>query len=172
VPLVSLIVVLIVTTSVGILASPSDSLGPAVPMRPPLTKSPTTAVLLSLAAPGLGQFYTESYWKIPIFAGAAVATAYLAISNHGDYVTADNNLTTALAQGESTFVTDRKRRSRDVFRQNRDVNGALLMATYLLAAIDAYVGAHLYDFDVDASLSLGLAPTPTAPMAIHMIVRW
>ena len=34
-----------------------------------MKKSPTTAVLLSAVLPGAGQFYNESYWKIPIIGG-------------------------------------------------------------------------------------------------------
>lgn len=34
-----------------------------------MRKSPTVAVLLSAALPGAGQFYNESYWKIPVIGG-------------------------------------------------------------------------------------------------------
>ncbi|MEJ2104869.1 MAG: DUF5683 domain-containing protein, partial [Ignavibacteriaceae bacterium] len=35
-----------------------------------MQKSPWGAVLRSAIVPGLGQFYTESYWKIPVIWGA------------------------------------------------------------------------------------------------------
>ena len=35
-----------------------------------MTKSPWGAVWRSAVIPGWGQFYNESYWKIPLFAGA------------------------------------------------------------------------------------------------------
>ena len=31
---------------------------------------------------------------------------------------------------------------------NRDINGLYLLAVYGIAAVDAYVGAHLFDFDI------------------------
>jgi hypothetical protein len=37
-----------------------------------------------------------------------------------------------------------------------------------LAAVDAFVGAHLYDFDVSENLSLGLGPTPSHLMGMSL----
>lgn len=142
------------------------------PADVPLTKNPTTAVLYSLAFPGAGQLYTERYWKVPIFAGAAITTAYLTVSNHAQFVDLDRQVQAAIDIGENAFTIDRLRRSRDVVRQNRDVSGALFLATYLIAAVDAYVGAHLYDFNVDESLSLRLGPTSLAPIAAGLAIRW
>jgi hypothetical protein len=167
VPTLALISLLLVASMCSLGAQTS-----AAPSQPPLSKSPTTAVLYSLAFPGAGQVYTERYWKVPIFAGAAIATAYLTVWNQGQYADVDRQVDAAVASGESSLSVDRLRRSRDVFRQNRDVSGALLLATYLIAAVDAYVGAHLYDFNVDESLSLHVGPSGTAPVAIGMALRW
>lgn len=161
------LIILLLFASVGAITAQQDSTAGAVP----LTKNPTTAVLYSLAFPGVGQLYTEQYWKVPIFAGAAVTTAVLMVHNHSQYADLDRQVDAALLAGDNAIVVDRLRRSRDVFRQNRDVSGALLLATYLIAAVDAYVGAHLYDFNVDESLSLRLSPTPTAPLSLAMQIR-
>jgi len=45
------------------------------------------------------------------------------------------------------------------------------LAVYILAAVDAYVGAHLYDFQVDDTLAmqfgLSAAPVPAVSFTIR-----
>lgn len=127
---------------------------------PPLTKNPTTAILMSVALPGLGQYYNEQYWKIPLFTGAAAATAWLFFSNNGNYLTASDNYDAAVRNNLDFLTKDRLKRQREIYRDNRDLAGAFFLLTYLVAAVDSYVGAHLYDFNVDDKLSIGLVPTP------------
>jgi len=38
-------------------------------------------------------------------------------------------------------------------RDNRDMMAFYLLGVYIISAVDAYVGAHLYDFNVDDELS-------------------
>ena len=135
-------------------------------------KSPSTAVVYSFVLPGLGQVYTESYWKVPIFTGAAVASAYFIVANQSSFSTASQEYDAAVAQGQNATATATLLRKREFYRNNRDVAGLALLLTYTLAAIDAYVGANLYDFNVTSDLSLQLAPTPTSPLALHMQVRF
>ena len=135
-------------------------------------KSPSTAVVYSFVLPGLGQVYTESYWKVPIFTGAAAASAYFIVANQSGFSTASQDYDNAVAQGQSATATATLLRKREFYRNNRDVAGLALLLTYTLAAIDAYVGANLYDFNVSSDLSLQLAPTPTSPLALHMQVRF
>jgi hypothetical protein len=132
----------------------------AVPASTPLMeKSPTTAVLWSLALPGLGQYYTETYWKIPLFTGGALASAWLIVDNHAKYQDADAAYLAALDGNEA-------------YRDNRDVAGLALVATYLIAAVDAYVGAHLFAFDVGDDLSLRLGPTTLEPVRLTLVARF
>src|SRR5512146_1385269 len=49
------------------------------------TKSPGKAMLLSLVLPGSGQFYNESYWKVPIVVGFGVYLVYNWIDNNRLY---------------------------------------------------------------------------------------
>jgi hypothetical protein len=50
---------------------------------------------------------------------------------------------------------------RESYRDDRDLNVAYFLAVEMLGMIDAYVGAHLFDFDVgdDISSKLQIAPT-------------
>ena len=146
-------------------ATPADSTSLA-------RKSPSTAVLYSFLLPGLGQVYTESYWKVPIFTGAAATSAYFIITNQSSFSRASQDYDNAVAQGQSANVTATLLRQREVYRNNRDVAGLALLLTYALAAVDAYVGANLHDFNVDENLSVNLAPTTASPLAVNVQVRF
>ncbi|MCX6139415.1 MAG: DUF5683 domain-containing protein [Candidatus Kapabacteria bacterium] len=133
-----------------------------------MTKSPTTAVLYSLLLPGLGQVYTESYWKVPLFTGTAVITAWQFFKNNADFNTTSDLYDLALASGADPNVTALLLRQREAYRDNRDLAGVIFLVTYGLAAMDAYVGAHLFDFDVSDDVSMGLGPTRTQLMAVNL----
>jgi hypothetical protein len=161
----SVCIVLGLLSATGAVAQTSDS-------SLVLTKDPTTAVLLSLPLPGLGQYYTENYWKIPLFTGGCAASAYLFFKNHTDFVTTSDLYDKAVADGADPTITSRLLDQREAFRNNRDLSGVIFLAIYTLAAIDAYVGAHLYDFDVSDSLTMGIGPSPTQIAALHVRLTW
>ena len=164
------LVLLLVLFSGTEAAAQSDTTLPAQP--PPLTKDPTTAVLLSLPLPGLGQFYNEQYWKIPIFTGTCAVTAYLFFKNNADFNETAALYDQAVAEGADDLVLDRLKTQREAFRDNRDLSGFVFLTAYVLAAVDAYVGAHLYDFDVSDDLSMGLGPSRSHIMALNLSMRW
>lgn len=141
-------------------------------VRTPMSKSPTTAVLMSVALPGLGQYYTESYWKIPLFAGGALVSTWFVVDNHAMYRDADAAYLAAVNSNASSVTVQRLLRQREAYRDNRDVAVLALAATYVVAAIDAYVGAHLFDFDVSDDVSLNVAPTPLAPVRLSLVARF
>lgn len=142
---------------------PTDSLTQAEQK----SKNPTTAVLLSLPLPGLGQFYNEQYWKIPVFTGTCAVTAVLFFNNNADF----NNTTVlyekAVAEKANPAVIDRLFRQKEAYRDNRDLAAFVFATTYILAAVDAYVGAHLYSFDVGDDLSVNLGPTRSQILAMN-----
>lgn len=151
-------------------AAQSDTSLPAE--APALTKDPTTAVLLSLPLPGLGQLYNEQYWKIPIFTGTCAVSAYLFFANNADFNSTADLYDQAVAGGADALVLDRLRTQREAYRNNRDLAGFVFLTAYVLAAVDAYVGAHLYDFDVSDDLSMGLGPSRSHLMALNLNLRW
>ncbi len=135
-------------------------------------KSPSTAILYSFLLPGLGQVYTESYWKVPIFTGAAAASAYFIVTNQSSFSSASLEYDNAVAQGEPAAITSTLLRRREFYRNNRDVAGLALLLTYALAAVDAYVGANLSDFTVDSNLSAHVGQTSSSPLALTLQVRF
>jgi hypothetical protein len=110
-----------------------------------MEKSPWGAVGRSAVLPGWGQFYNEDYWHIPIIWGFLGWFAYNWIQNNNEYQTfrdlfrenPDNSLYKA---------------QRDFYRDQRDNFTVYIIITYLLNLVDAYVGAHLFDFSVEQNL--------------------
>ena len=124
-----------------------------------MTKSPTGALWRSFVVPGWGQVYVESYWKAPIFFLGAGTLAYFSIWNNSRYQK-DQSLYDQTKQNDptNTIKLDSLNRYKEYYRNNRDQCIFYIGLTYILAAVDAYVGAHLYDFDVGDKLSMRLEP--------------
>lgn len=111
-----------------------------------LTKSPTTAILWSII-PGGGQMYNHDYWKVPVFLGAAAWFGYRIVHFHGLFRDMDDSISRAGSGNASTIAF--LKFQRESYRDDRDLNFAYLLMVEVLGMIDAYVGAHLYDFTVD-----------------------
>lgn len=133
-----------------------------------LSKSPTTAVVYSLVLPGLGQAYVGSYWKVPLFTGTCAIAAWQFFRNNADFQAVSTQYDVAVAAGETSRVTNQLFARREAFRDRRDMSGVIFLVAYGLAAVDAYVGAHLYDFDVSENLSLGVGPTSSHLMGVAL----
>lgn len=139
--------------------------------RATMTKSPVLALALSLI-PGLGQFYVESYWKVPIFLGGFGTAVGFTIYNSSKYNEANTLYTNAEADPTITAgAKDIFLRQREIFRDLRDVSIVAMVGVIGLAAIDAYVGAHLFDFDVSDEFKASLQLDPFR-QRINLAIRW
>ena len=168
-------VVLLLVMAAGTAASGAetrDSLktDDSLALRP--TKSTSTAIMYSLIFPGLGQAYTENYWKIPLFAGTAAVSAVLFFQNNSEFSTASDAYDQAVTSGSDPATINLLLRRREVFRDNRDMSAVVFLITYALAAVDAYVGAELYSFDTGEKLSMRLGPTGSQQMALGLTMTW
>jgi hypothetical protein len=124
-----------------------------------MTKSPWGALWRSLILPGWGQLYVENYWKIPIFTGGIGVSIYFIIWNNQKYKLYQSQYDDMLANDpDNTYELNILKSQKEYYRDNRDKSYFLLGAVYLLAAIDAYVGAHLFDFNVDDNLQMRVMP--------------
>lgn len=111
--------------------------------------SPSTVVLYSAILPGFGQIYNESYWKLPILYGLMGWYTYNVVQKHDKYIEYRD-----LYRADPEAVKAESYRSyRDFYRDSRDAYFIYLLLTYLGGLVDAYVDAHLYDFDVGDDLS-------------------
>lgn len=133
-----------------------------------MTRSPLTAVLMSAALPGAGQVYNKQVWKAPIFLGAATFFMVRALYYNGLYndvaAQADQYPRTS---NEYAYLKLR----RESYRDNRDLNFAYCAGVYAISMIDAYVGAHMFDFDVDDDRTSRIYIDPINP-GIGLAMRW
>ncbi len=119
--------------------------------------SPSQVTLYSTVIPTFGQFYNRSYWKVPIFLGLGGWCAYNFIRQNTLYATYRDRYQNALAQTPVPPNADFNRRLRDFHRGQRDEFAVYLVLVYALSILDAYIDAHLFDFDTSDVLTV--APT-------------
>jgi len=141
-----------------------------------INRSANRAALMSAVIPGLGQAYNKSYWKIPVLYAGAGALVYFIGDNNKEYQKYKEAYLFRLDGDSSTNDTEYSNLNdedikvrMDYYRRNRDLCYVLLGTVYVLNIIDAYVDAHLKNFDVSDNLSLSVRPvfvpiTATGPV--------
>ncbi|MFQ5799855.1 MAG: DUF5683 domain-containing protein [Bacteroidota bacterium] len=126
---------------------------------PVSNKSPTLALVLSAAVPGLGQVYNGSYWKVPIIVGLGAWFGHNWFDNNDKYKdyrdSYRESISPSLPSGDQQV-----KRLRDFHRDQRDKFAWYIGILYFANVLDAYVDASLHDFDVSDDLSIELTPTP------------
>jgi hypothetical protein len=131
-------ILLLVALVLGISASPFAQ---EAPQRPALWRpSPTGAVIRSMLLPGWGQAYNRNPLKAVIIGGLEEGLIY------GVY------------RQNQLFVDFRRSGEEQIavsYREDRNRLTWLLAGTLILSMLDAYVDAHLYDFDVSDNLTSG-----------------
>jgi hypothetical protein len=122
-----------------------------------MTKSPGLAVGLSAILPGAGQFYNESYWKVPIVLGlgAYFVSGWVRNDNLADdyRMQYEDSKTEEDPDGNTTLLA-----TRDFYKNQRDTFVWYFVILYVANLVDAYVDANLYDFDVGETLTLRVLP--------------
>ena len=144
--------------------------------------SPRGALWRAAIVPGWGQLYNRQYYKIPVVwagLGGLTATAlhvnqrYL-LYRHSYHYIAETNTSPKYEADFRRLINDigiteeqaRQRqndfrRSRDILRRNRDLLYIGIGLFYGLSILDAYVNAHLLDFDVGEDLTITVEADPT-----------
>lgn len=129
-------------------------------------KRANRAALYSTIFPGAGQFYNKKYWKMPILYGGFIALGYGIAFNNKYY----HKFKTAYkyrTDPDSTTIDDYEkiypdaealRVRKDYYRRTRDLLWIITAGVYVLNIIDAYVDAHLADFDISDDLSFRAQP--------------
>lgn len=128
--------------------------------------SPKKAIYLALALPGAGQIYNKKYWKLPLVYGALAGSLSYTVYNHNRFKkfesalkdfqeSTDENPEKYLGLYDETKVGEIALE----YRNERDRGILITAGVYLLQVLDAYVDAHLFDFDISDDLSLNISPS-------------
>jgi len=109
------------------------------------TKSPWGAVVRSVILPGLGQVYNKAYWKVPIIWGFLGWFGFNWWQNDKNYKEYQKLYNESVWRGGENFLY---KRIREFYRDQRDLFAIYIGLTYFLNLVDAYVDAHLFNFDL------------------------
>ncbi len=112
-----------------------------------MKKSPWLAVGLSAILPGAGQFYNQSYWKVPILLGITAYLGYEYYDNDKKY----RDYRDQYAASQSPQIPegdDNLKTLREFYRSQRNDFVWYFAIVYVINLVDAYVDAHLFDFSV------------------------
>lgn len=130
-------------------------------------------MIQSLVLPGWGQVTNKQWWKVPIVYGAILGVGYYSYWLHGQYTdfraayynsfAATNPLYADLRYGPTPERLQNVTPSalisfRDYYRNQRDLMMVVTALMYGLNAIDAYIFAHLRDFDVSDTFETRVEP--------------
>lgn len=124
--------------------------------------NPQKAVIYGLI-PGGGQIYNRRYWKVPLVYGAIGSLVYFTRFNTLEY----RRFSTALElelKGEphefSSFNLPASvlRNQRNLWRKNMEQTYIFLTLAYFAQIAEAYVDAHLQDFDDSDNLGFRVRP--------------
>lgn len=128
--------------------------------------SPKRAVRLSAILPGAGQVYNDKIWKVPIIYAGFATLGYSIHFSHKNFKEFNTPLVNRL-NGDSSdvyldvYTNDNLRQLKNFYQRNRDLSIIGTVVLYTLNIVDAYVDAHLYEFDVSDDLSLRIEPQVT-----------
>lgn len=127
------------------------------------TKVPSTAALYSAVLPGLGQAYNGKYWKMPLVYGTMGVSVYFVIWNQKNYDVFLEAYRIRLSGGEDEYFYILTEESQliswmDYYRNQRDMSILITIGLYAFNILDAYVDAHLSDFNINEDLSMKVQP--------------
>jgi hypothetical protein len=132
-----------------------------------MKKSPTLAVLMSAVLPGSGQIYNQDYWKAPVIWGLVgyFGYEYFRLNNsYKDYRDLyEQSQTPEDPNGDPNLKT-----LREFYRDQRNDFVWYFAIVYTLNLLDAYIGAHLFDFDVREDKLKGGGFSKTASIKLNL----
>lgn len=172
----ALLIMILILVGIQLYGQQTDSL-PAVPQekvrmifmdsvkmaRKNRLPVPRKALLYSFILPGSGQVYNGRWWKAPFAVGAIGAMVYLVTDNNQWYRRFQSALELSLQDKTHEFTkfgltTNALRVNRDRSDRNRQLSYVGVVAAYGLVAVEAFVDAHLQNFDIDEDLSWRIKP--------------
>lgn len=137
--------------------------------------APSTVMRKSLILPGWGQVVNGQAWKVPVIYGMLTGLTYYSIrmnQSYRDYRAAfynaqnpggDQRFGPTPAHIDPNQNPESLRYNRNTYRNRRDLTLVGVVLAYGLNIVDAYVFAHMRDFDVsdDLSARFHIGPSPS-----------
>ena len=139
-------------------STPTPSIRDTIP-------DPSVVLRRSLMLPGWGQVTNRQIWKVPVFYGLMGGLTYYSITldrSYRDFRAAYYNVSRQDSDERfgptpeylsGNINPQELRHARNQYRNRRDLSFIGIALAYGLTALDAYVFAHMRDFDVSDDLS-------------------
>ena len=130
---------------------------------------PSSVWRKSMMIPGWGQVVNEQTWKVPLIYGLLAGLTYYSIlmdQNYRDYRAAfynsqsdneDQRFGPTPEYIDPNTNPESLRYTRNLYRNRRDLTFIGILLGYGLNIVDAYVFAHMRDFDVSDDLSANIS---------------
>jgi hypothetical protein len=159
---------------------------------------PGRAALYSLILPGAGQAYNKKYWQVPIVWAGVGAMGYVMVTNVKDYrgyrdqyreflladiedrqVVLDPKYGLRSEDPYIPYTQEQTRNLRDAQNRYRQLTIIGFAAVWIANSAQAYVSAHLLEFDIDEDLTLHLLPSQpqimdisASPVTASLVLRF
>jgi hypothetical protein len=148
---------------------------------------PGKALMYSLIIPGTGQIYNKSYLRVPFVWGAVGGMGYLVHKNTQEYKCLRDAYKASIDGEPYTFpdhcsqydmITNpsQLKTLRDEKNEDRQLSIVGFTLVWLANGIDAFVNAHLKEFDVNEDLSIDFGTRygddPYSPMRVGLFVSF
>jgi hypothetical protein len=127
--------------------------------------NPLRASVFSLVIPGAGQIYNKRYWKAPIVWGGLVGVGYLINHNleqRDRFEEAYGKRIAGIPGDEFEGIIPNAagiKRYRDLYEKWLQQSYIGFVAVWVLNSLEAYVDAHLKNFDISDDLSFRVVPS-------------
>ncbi|MEY2949043.1 MAG: DUF5683 domain-containing protein [Saprospiraceae bacterium] len=133
-------------------------------VAPPFIPVPKKAAIYGLSIPGGGQFYNRRWWKVPLALGAYGGMVYVIDFNQNIYRRLSTAYQLSLKNEPHEFSSiqgfdsNTLRNLRDTYDKRTQMSYVGMFLVHTLVAMEAFVDAHLLNFDIDEQLVLKIKP--------------
>jgi hypothetical protein len=148
---------------------------------------PGKAMIMSLIIPGTGQIYNKSYLRVPFVWGAVGGMGWLVYDNTQKYNCLSDAYVASIDgtiyefpdycdQYDGITNSSQLKALRDEANNNRQLSIVGLSAVWIMNGIDAFVNAHLKEFEVNEDLSIDFGSRmdndPNSPLRLGIFVQF